>query len=239
MNTHPVPTAFLLDIGNTRIKATPARTPFSVSTVAHGQLQPLWQHLREAAPQQLYIAAGRSAAAQTSLTTIQHFARQQQLHITLLRVRPDWLALNYTDPTQFGIDRFLHLLAAQARYGQDFCVVSAGTAITLDFFTRHHQGGMILPGLGSARTLLAEKAGLDCIEKPSELLGNSTATSIGSGLYFGFKNLIYSSIKRVEKAHNTRYQVILTGGDAEVLYEHGIIINHLLFEGMLSYCRKK
>lgn len=229
---------YLIDIGNTRIKAAPARQPFSVTATPHRQLDTLLHDIATTQPKHMYITCGRSVIAKQSLNTIQTFAQQHDITIQLLTVRPGWLAVNYNDSTQFGIDRFLHLLAARERYNSHFCVVSAGTAITLDFFTHQHKGGMILPGLSTAKSSLTEKAGLDSIEKPSQLLGNSTATSIGAGIYFGFKNLIYSSIKHVEKAHKTRYNIILTGGDAEVLYEYGIIINHLLFEGMLTYREK-
>lgn len=226
---------YLIDIGNTRIKATPASQPFTVTAVVHSEIRQLLQTLTHAKTTRILLVVGRSAAAQHSLATLQAFAARQAITVTTVSVRTDWLSVNYQEVSQFGVDRFLHLLAAKRRYQQQFCVVSAGTAITLDFFSNKHLGGMILPGLGSAQSLLAEKTGLTSLEKPSTILGNSTATSIGSGLYFGFKNLIYSSVEQVEKEYKTLFRVVLTGGDAQVLYKHGIIINHLLFEGMLSY----
>lgn len=226
---------YLIDIGNTRIKATVAQQPFVVTAVTHDNLSDLLAILTAAKPSRLLLASGRSASAQHCLSALKQFAAANDCSATELTVRPDWLAINYEDTSQFGLDRFLHLLAARARYGDNFCVVSAGTAITLDFYAQRHRGGMILPGVGAAKSLLASKAGLHHIEKPRELLGNNTATSIGAGIYFGYRNLITSTVAQLEETYDISYKLILTGGDAEVLYEYGDIINHLLFEGMLSY----
>lgn len=224
-----------IDIGNTRIKYTLNQTPFAVLFALHEQIERLSAFMTAHNVGSVLITAGRSAAARQALRGIEQYCRQQQIALTHVEADPTLLAVNYTDISQFGVDRYLHLLAGKARYQDNFCVVSCGTAITLDFYTDRHIGGMILPGLGLSKQLLAEKAGLHSIEKPNALLGNDTASTIGAGLYIGYKNLIYSSIKNIETEYNHSLMVGLTGGDADILYQYGDIIPTLLFSGMQCY----
>jgi type III pantothenate kinase len=55
----------------------------------------------------------------------------------------------YVDPSQLGVDRWLAVCAAFARYRAAVCVVDAGTATTIDVVRRNgeHQGGLILAGI--------------------------------------------------------------------------------------------
>ncbi|PID62869.1 MAG: hypothetical protein CR974_02885 [Gammaproteobacteria bacterium] len=234
-------TRCFIDIGNTRIKyalASRIQTPLVCQRDDLSALFSLFDDNRPA----IFVTAGRSESAQQSLKQLRQAAEKRQLPCEIIRVRPDELAINYPDSTQFGVDRFLHLLAGKARQRasqQPFCVVSAGTAITLDFYTDRHLGGMILLGLGSARSALMEKTGLTALGKPAGLLGHDTATSIGAGLFIGYQNLIVSSIARVADSENAAFYTYWTGGDAEALFSADIageIVPALLFEGMLAYC---
>lgn len=224
-----------IDIGNTRIKTCKNQQPFQLHYIEHNQVTDLCDIIDQRRTRQLLLTAGRSEVAQNSLHKILQYAEKKAIKAEVVSINNDMLAVNYTDITQFGADRFLNLLAAKARYGQNFCVVSCGTAITLDFYTNQHIGGMITPGIGIASQLLATKTGLTNIEKPSELLGNSTATSIGSGIYFGYQNLVYGSIKHIEKTQNTLFYKVFTGGDSRIICTEGDIVPELLFEGMQRY----
>ncbi len=226
---------FLIDIGNTRVKYTANAEVLTVSAVAHNHLQTLFDVLQQHKTDRLLLTAGRSKKAQNTLSAIQTFATQHAISSAIVTVNPEQLAVNYSDISQFGEDRFLHLLAARQRFTRHFCVVSCGTAITVDFYTNRHIGGMIAPGLGMAQAVLSEKAGLHTIKKPMTILGNDTASSIGSGLYFGYQNLIYGSISQVEKKLHVSLQLVFTGGDAESLSVDTLIIPELLFEGMRIY----
>jgi type III pantothenate kinase len=55
----------------------------------------------------------------------------------------------YDEPWRLGADRWVALIGAQARYpGKALCLVSMGTALTVDFLDEraHHRGGLIIPG---------------------------------------------------------------------------------------------
>ncbi len=228
---------FFIDIGNTRIKyCTSPTTP--IAYIDYQGITQLFDALKQQQATRLLITAGRSKHAQDTLSVIKTFAEKQAIGVEIVKVRPEILTINYTDSRQFGEDRFLNLLAARQDFTQNFCVISCGTAITLDFYTDRHIGGMITLGLGSAKQLLAEKTGLNKIQKPTSILGNDTATSIGSGLYFGYKNLIYGSVYEIENKKNLTFSLVFTGGDAGLLCndnKNDIIINELLFKGMKIY----
>lgn len=228
-------TTLLIDIGNSRIKLTSSTQPFNISTLAHEDTHELLTLLSNDSINKMAIVCGRSASAQQVLTVLQQYAQTHSIKLHLIQVNSNILATNYKNPSQFGTDRFLNLLAAVSRYQHNFCVVSCGTAITLDFYTHQHIGGMILPGLMTSQQLLSEKTGLHHISRPISLLGHDTATSIGAGLYIGLQNLIYSSIQRIEQQYQVSFTPLFTGGDADSLYHSGKLIPTLLFEGMNAY----
>ncbi len=239
---------YFIDIGNTRIKYTaaqavaqsvvaPSTQSFKVQTASHDKLQPIYDAILQENPSGVYLVSGRSAHARQAHDDLVQFCSAQCLSLNIVSVKPELLSINYQDIKQFGCDRFLNLLAARQRYQKQFCVISAGTAITLDFYTHQHIGGMILLGIGSLKNLLASKTGLTTIEKPECLLGHDTASSIGAGIYVGYQNLIDGSVERIARREHANFQKIWTGGDAEALYSDGEIVHHLLFEGMCIYSR--
>ena len=226
---------YLIDIGNTFIKITPNQAKLSIDRISHQETDKILTLLNRGKIKQITMTAGRSDTAKKTMTIIINAARTQNIDLSLVEVNPKLLKIKYQDTSLFGVDRFLNLLAAREKLNNNFCVVSCGTAITLDFYTNQHIGGMIVPGIRVSREFLSEKTGLDSVKKPTDLLGNDTASSIGSGIYFGYQNLIFASIKNIENTLNQHFRLIFTGGDAEVLSKKNEIIPELLFKGMQKY----
>ena len=67
----------------------------------------------------------------------------------------------YVDSRKLGVDRWLAICAAFARYRAPVCVVDAGTATTIDLVTGggEHQGGLILPGIDLMQSALLRGTG--------------------------------------------------------------------------------
>jgi len=93
----------------------------------------------------------------------------------------------YVDPAQLGVDRWLAICAAFARYRAPVCVVDAGTATTIDIVSGsgEHQGGLILPGITLMQSaLLASTGDLARLSSGSDLTrlpaGNSRAGNVAS-----------------------------------------------------------
>ncbi len=128
----------------------------------------------------------------------------------------------YASPTTLGVDRIA--LAAAAFYNSTnitTLVIDAGTCITYDLVTHagEYLGGAISPGLTMRYEALNEhtsKLPLLGLEAPADLIGNTTESSIHSGVVHG----VSAEIDGVIDQYSSRYEdltVILTGGDAQFL----------------------
>jgi type III pantothenate kinase len=127
----------------------------------------------------------------------------------------------YDVPQEVGADRIVNAVAAYARFGGLCIVVDFGTATTFDVVTAkgEYSGGVIVPGISiSAEALFERAARLWRVEirRPERVVGKTTASSIQSGLYFGYLSLVDGVIGRIEKELGSRPSVIATGGLAEL-----------------------
>ena len=128
----------------------------------------------------------------------------------------------YATPTTLGIDRIVLAAGATLKYPkQSRLVIDAGTCITYDFINNNDQyhGGAISPGIGLRYKSLNDYTANLPLEKISELhpfIGNSTSTSIQSGVINGIIAEIEAFIDHF-KHTDENLTVILTGGNSEFL----------------------
>jgi type III pantothenate kinase len=123
----------------------------------------------------------------------------------------------YDSPQEVGADRIVNAVAAHARLGGPCIVVDFGTATTFDVVTAkgEYAGGVIVPGISiSAEALFERAARLWRVEirRPEKVVGKTTASSIQSGLYFGYLSLVDGLIDRISNELGARPRVIATGG---------------------------
>jgi type III pantothenate kinase len=105
---------------------------------------------------------------------------------------------------------------------------------------------VIAPGVGiSAEALFLRAARLPRVEvrRPHKVIGDSTVTSIQSGLYWGYAGLVDGILRRM-KAELEGAHVVATGGLAEMISpaceEIDSVEKNLTLEGMrLLYSRLK
>lgn len=124
----------------------------------------------------------------------------------------------YRKPSQVGMDRLVNAYAGCRLYGAPLILVDFGTAITFDVVSvdKAYLGGMILPGFGIsldalfAKTALLPRVKLD---KPVELVGRDTRSSMLSGLVHGFSSLTDGLVDKIRTSLRIRAMVIGTGGD--------------------------
>jgi type III pantothenate kinase len=136
-----------------------------------------------------------------------------------------------------GVDRWLAILAAYNRSQNRCCIISCGTAITLDVVNEAgvHQGGFIIPGLSLQRKSLLENTS---IRLPAESQWSSTWSSIALGcstedaVNHGIFTMLVSGIANfpVITEISAAGGLYLTGGDA------GIISMGLREYGIDHYC---
>src|SRR5262249_35163485 len=127
----------------------------------------------------------------------------------------------YEVPQEVGADRIVNAVAAFAKVGGPCIVVDFGTATTFDVVTAkgEYAGGVIVPGIAISAEALFEKAARLWrveIKRPDRVIGNTTAGSIQSGLYFGYLSLVDGVIDRIAREMNAKPRVIATGGLAEL-----------------------
>lgn len=127
----------------------------------------------------------------------------------------------YDSPQEVGADRIVNAVAAFDRMGGPCIVVDFGTATTFDVVTAkgEYSGGVIVPGISISAEALFEKAARLWrveIRRPERVVGKTTASSIQSGLYFGYLSLVDGMIDRISAEVGGKLRVIATGGLAEL-----------------------
>lgn len=147
----------------------------------------------------------------------------------------------YETPQTLGVDRIALMSAAAMSYtNKNVLVIDAGSCITYDFLTSSNEylGGGISPGINMRYNSLhkfTSRLPLLEINMPKELIGNSTASSIHSGVILGAINEINGFVDAYFKKFGD-LTVILTGGDAHFLLDslkNDIFANsNFLLEGL-------
>ncbi|WP_296382259.1 type III pantothenate kinase [Winogradskyella sp.] len=147
----------------------------------------------------------------------------------------------YKTPKTLGVDRIALVSASVNQFpDKNVLIIDAGTCITYDFITNqnHYLGGAISPGIRLRyKTLNNLTANLPLLEtnQPKTIIGDSTESSIHSGVVFG----VIKEIDGVIDQYLLEYPdltVILTGGDVKFLsnqLKNGIFANsNFLLEGL-------
>ncbi|WCO01188.1 type III pantothenate kinase [Psychroserpens ponticola] len=147
----------------------------------------------------------------------------------------------YKTPKTLGVDRIALVSASVEQFpDMNVLIIDAGTCITYDFINTQNEyfGGAISPGIRLRyHSLHNLTANLPLLESklPKSLIGNTTESSIHSGVVFG----VLKEIEGVINEYKEKYSdltVILTGGDANFLskqLKNGIFANsNFLLEGL-------
>lgn len=133
-----------------------------------------------------------------------------------------------------GQDRLLNALAAFDSLQEACVVVSAGTAITVDFIDGDgvFQGGAILPGLHAwLRAMHDSTSALPLVEpaKPEDVpFGRDTRQAMLQGAFYGIAGAVRHLVERYAEAFAAYPQVWATGGDAEALFGADEFINRIV-----------
>ena len=146
-------------------------------------------------------------------------------------LQQDLMPIFYETISDVGADRIVNALAAFRSFGGPTVVVDFGTATTFDAISKlgEYLGGIIAPGIGiSTEALFARAAKLPRIEvkRVSRVIGNSTVTSMQSGIYFGYVSLVDGILIRMKKEMG-KCHVVATGGLATLIGQESSQINSI------------
>lgn len=178
-----------------------------------------------------------SVAVDSANPLIEQFCRQSRFPPPIFAQVHDGksgLRCGYSDPAKLGIDRWLAMLAARARFSGALVVVDLGSAATFDVLDGigQHLGGYILPGLKLAREALAqgtESVKVELLDDGQAGLGINTAQAVNRGVLAAWVALAENLAKR----HNAT--IVVGGGDAEVLcglLEQGEYYPDMVLDGL-------
>jgi len=125
---------------------------------------------------------------------------------------------------QVGSDRIANSIAAiDSR--NNYIIIDFGTATTFDVLIKNkYLGGVISPGINLSLNTLISKASLIPeinLKKISNVIGKNTLDAVRSGFFWGYAGLIDNMIKLIKKQTKSSFNVILTGGLAD-LYKNSI-----------------
>ncbi len=154
---------------------------------------------------------------------------------------------SYALPETMGVDRWCAVIAAAhlstvSISNTPFCVIDAGSALTLDFVNAQgaHQGGHIVPGY--AMQLQSLLGGTDRVfinNAPAQIAlqaADNTGDAVLSGVLLSMTGLIEAALRRFTAEMGGSVVVIITGGDAELLQQHlPIVMQHepdLVLDGL-------
>lgn len=139
------------------------------------------------------------------------------IHLTHLTPLP--LQINYKTPETLGVDRIAASVGAKSIYaGEELLIIDIGTCVTFDFVNSKNEylGGAIAPGFEMRFKALNYFTGkLPLIEfdrKQLKLIGDTTESSIISGVYNGMKSEIEGIINRYLEQYES-LKIVVTGGD--------------------------
>lgn len=238
-----------LDLGNTRYKwicsdaLTQGAVTFRTYSAADPELD-VAQSMRQACEKSRLIIA--SVKGDT-------FNQRLTAHLEKMQLAQQWVTLGdsplirpaYVDWSQFGIDRYLNLVAAKQACDCPLLVISAGTAVTLDLLDSagSHAGGCIFPGrsllqqsLSGGTARIQNVAHRHESKAKSSVLAKSTTEGVAAGIQSGFVGAIDHIATEMQKEIRSNVTVLLTGGDAESLNQALTLPNKvdslLLFRGM-------
>lgn len=236
----------LVDQGNTRLKwVLASKEKLRKHTAGQGDLQAFSDAARTGElgrPDTVLISSVTSGASAARLADF--CQAQWQVKTTSLRTteRLGGVRNGYREPEKLGVDRWLAIAGAVARYGKPVVVWDLGTAATLDAVdaTGQHIGGMIYPGPVTMLNALRRDTRLrvpEGFEHASAGPGRSTATCIGNGVFAAQLGALNQFLRSTKEQLGGVPGLVLTGGaakDIAPLLDFPVIHDPwLVFRGML------
>ncbi|UOA08719.1 type III pantothenate kinase [Methylobacter sp. S3L5C] len=213
----------LIDSGNTRLKWAMLQEDglFTSQAMLNQQLtrqQLIAAWKRQSPPKRLAIACVGKAPL---LKLVLAVAVELWPAIEIMSVKSEAKAFGvvnaYQQPENLGVDRWLALVAVRHHYQNPACIVDCGTAITVDLIDGdgNHQGGLISPGLTLMKQSLATSTAALQFNQTSYLAGPACFTQ--AAIYSGTLMAATGLIEQVLSQQHTPVQLIITGGDADII----------------------
>jgi type III pantothenate kinase len=244
----------LIDQGNTRLKWVLARDGEILKTSAGRGDSTALAAAFEGSPATLNDILFSSVAGPEAVRQVTEFCHGRW-RITPRRLESKSVQggvhCAYADPVALGVDRWLAIVGAVARYGKPIVIWDLGTATTLDAVDQNgdHLGGMILPGPATMLNSLRRDTRLrvpDDLSKAQASAGQGeagvapgadTAACISRGVLAAQLGALNQYLRHVARRMGSDPELVVTGGAAEQVVDLLDMEYHhdpwLVFRGML------
>jgi type III pantothenate kinase len=214
----------LIDIGNTRIKwatldenGIGTQSAIAYTTLTREQL--INQVLQIARPDRVLV--GNVGGARMTALLEDALAHRWGMSATFAESTAEACGVRnaYPEPRKLGVDRWLGVIAAHAIEARATCVVSVGTAMTIDAVTADgsHLGGVIVPGPDLMISSLMRGTS-DILSRAADgsiatqLFADNTLGAVHQGAVNALAALIERAIDSLRLSLHVSPAVILTGG---------------------------
>lgn len=136
----------------------------------------------------------------------------------------------YANPSNLGADRWAALIGAHALGARNYCIVDAGSTITVDLLLANgrHLGGYIAPGRGMSLAAMAKGTAelasrlKDHSSAPQDLApAAGSAEAMEKGALAAQLGLVRTGMRKLAETGGGSPVLLLTGGGAEALIATG------------------
>ena len=146
-------------------------------------------------------------------------AQHPQIHFVRSEASRNGLRNAYAEPQRLGVDRWLAMLALWTELRGACCIVSAGTALTVDLVdsSGQHLGGYIAPGLVTQQQAVLGATRFEHRDTRAPYRnepGNDTESCVREAALAAALGLIEHSTRDFDGLR------VLVGGDADILRPH-------------------
>ena len=180
------------------------------------------------------IACVRNLTAKQQLAGHIHRVFGVAAEFAATAARSGGIINSYSDPEAMGVDRWCAIMAAasEARLSYEpcaFCVIDAGSAVTLDFVdaSGRHQGGYITPGYSlQLNALLAgtQKVAANKLASVNSIApGDNTTDAVHAGILSSMIAHVERGVAQFSAGQARAPAVFLAGGDAAALQHFSIL----------------
>lgn len=217
---------WLFDLGNSRLKCARLGEDGTLGEVLalDHDANRFAEALRRVLPERAARACVASVASPALTQGVLEVLQARFAAVERVRVAAEFAGLRiaYAEPGKLGVDRFLALLAAQARGGA-WLVAGVGTALTIDLLDADglHRGGRIAPSPRLMREAL-HRAAVQLPERGGQYaeLAADTEDALASGCDGAALGLIERSLRHAGGLLGGPPGLLLHGGGAEALAPH-------------------
>jgi type III pantothenate kinase len=239
--------AWLFDLGNTRLKCAPLRDDGAVGEVLalphrHDDVAAA---LERAVPARIDVAYLASVADPALRVAVLQALTARCGRVSLARTqrRGGGVAIAYAQPHRLGVDRYLALIAARERAPGGALVCGVGTALTIDLLDADgcHLGGRIAPSPELMREALHQRAAqLPVGGGAYREFADDTDDALASGCLGAAIALVERSAAEARARVSEPPALLLHGGGAAALrpwLPGALDTPHLVLEGLAVWAR--